>query len=92
MKTIRHGLFETNSSASHSITIFTVDEWANFKDGNLLIDESGKLVPSTPENLSDEDTRDYSAFVNDEMLETAVTEHTTSGGDKIVAVCKYGVN
>ena len=38
MKQVRRGVFETNSSSTHSITICTEDEYEKFKRGELMYD------------------------------------------------------
>ena len=37
MKTIRYGVFETNSSSVHSLTVCTENEYEKFKNGNMLL-------------------------------------------------------
>ena len=36
MKTIRNNVFETNSSSTHSVTIFEAEDYEKFKNGELL--------------------------------------------------------
>ena len=36
MKKVRHGVFETNSSSVHTLTICTEDEYGLYTDGELL--------------------------------------------------------
>lgn len=45
-KQIRQGIFETNSSSTHSLTICSKDEFDAWKRGEVLLDEySAKFVP-----------------------------------------------
>lgn len=44
-KQIRLGVFETNSSSTHSITICSEEEWEGFKDGKLAVNDAGKFMP-----------------------------------------------
>jgi hypothetical protein len=37
MKSIRNGVFETNSSSVHSITIVAKDEYVKWKNGEMLL-------------------------------------------------------
>lgn len=37
MKTIRRGVFETNSSSTHSFTVCTKDEYSKWKNGEVLL-------------------------------------------------------
>lgn len=39
MKTIRRGTFETNSSSTHSISICTISEFEQWKNGGLYYDD-----------------------------------------------------
>lgn len=45
-KQIRFGVFETNSSSTHSMTIATVAEAKGLENGTILIDSDGDLVPA----------------------------------------------
>lgn len=38
MRQVRHNIFETNSSSTHSLTICTKDEYNNWLNGNVLFD------------------------------------------------------
>jgi hypothetical protein len=45
MKTVRIGVFETNSSSTHSMTITTKKEFQAWKNGEVLFDEySGVFI------------------------------------------------
>lgn len=44
MLQIRNGIFETNSSSVHSITICPENDYNKWVNGELYIDESDKLV------------------------------------------------
>jgi len=39
-KQVRRGVFETNSSATHSLTLYKKEEWEKIKNGEGVIDES----------------------------------------------------
>lgn len=88
---IRQGVFETNSSSTHSITIVTEKEWDRFVNGELVLDYR-ELVEVTDENKNDEDFETYEDFSNNEYLEHYITYFTTPSGDKMVAFGKYGYN
>ncbi len=46
MINFRYGIFETNSSSTHSLYFATDKEYKDFKDGNTVLDlYSGKFVP-----------------------------------------------
>lgn len=56
MKVIRAGVFETNSSSTHSICICTQEEFDKWKNGELYYDYySDKLIP--PEKIPLEERR-----------------------------------
>lgn len=42
MRVIRKGVFETNSSSTHSITMCSQDEYDRWKKGEVLLDKSWK--------------------------------------------------
>ncbi len=47
---IRKGLFETNSSSAHTLTVFDKDEWEEFKQGERVIEGhpyNPKLIKTT---------------------------------------------
>jgi hypothetical protein len=50
MKQIRFGVFETNSSSTHSLTICTSEEWEQFLDGKLVLDFDELVEPSKAES------------------------------------------
>ena len=98
---IRYGVYETNSSSTHSITIATKDEFQRFEDGELILcNHNHKLVekkkvckcPEQNEYECEclENYSTYSQFCNHEHLETFEESHTTKSGDEIVVFGKYG--
>ena len=101
MRTVRKGVFETNSSSTHSVTIMSAEDYKRWREEMLYYDEY-KDVLLTKEELCDsvgEEYEDYARynsimtykqFFNDHSLEVDVTDHTTKSGDKIVIICKYG--
>ena len=45
MKSIRRGVFETNSSSTHSITLCSKEDYAAWKKGRMFLDISaGKII------------------------------------------------
>lgn len=68
MKTVRTGVFETNSSSTHSVTIMSKEDYKKWKDGSLLYDfnlnifeteeERSKEVLSHLKSYSDEEYTD----------------------------------
>ena len=35
---VRHGVFETNSSSTHTLTVYNISEWREFEDGKVMLD------------------------------------------------------
>lgn len=86
MKQIRLGIFETNSSSTHSIVICTDEEFEKWKNGELVYDGDKSLIPPTEDNPEYENN--YDEF--GEYAEVCHTEYTTKSGDKINIICSYG--
>lgn len=92
-RVIRRGVFETNSSSTHSITMVSKEEYDKWKNGELLYDNwHDKLVEKTEENCEDEDFKAYDEYFENEYLETFEDKYTTKSGDVIVAFGKYGTD
>ena len=51
MRQIRKGVFETNSSSTHSITICTQKEFNEFKSGLLVLDWKNTLIPASQKTM-----------------------------------------
>lgn len=83
-KQTRVGVFETNSSSTHSLTICTEDDFERFKDGKFM-SRYGELVKPDPE---DENQVAYEDMGSD--LEYFEERFTTPSGDKMVAFGEYG--
>lgn len=103
MKQIRCGVFETNSSSTHSLTICTKNEYESWKNEKLVYDcWNEKLV--LPSTLSEEILNDlacdgeadgayftYKGYTNrDTELASFNTTYTTPKGEKIVVFGEYG--
>ena len=88
MKQIRKGVFETNSSSTHSITICTREDFNKFKSGELVFDCcSEKLAPVDSHDIFY--CKTYKDFFSGD-LETYVEGFVTPSGDEVVAFGKYG--
>lgn len=88
---IRYGVFETNSSSTHSLCICTEDDYDKWVGGQLLYDNwSEKLVGITSENK--ENNYRFKSYDNygRNYLETYTRRFTTPSGDKMVAFGEYG--
>lgn len=94
---IRQGVFETNSSSVHSLTMCSAEDYEKWKKGELVYDRWGrKLVPLTDEikeimvdsgkYYTMEDFDDYEKM----KYETFCEEFTTASGETVVAFGYYG--
>lgn len=92
MKQIRKGVFETNSSSTHSLTICTEDEYEAWKKGEFLLDEwNGKLVKTnTVEENDREDCKTFEQWENNNYMESYFERYTSPSGDKIIVFGEYG--
>ena len=89
---IRHGVFETNSSSTHSICICTKNDYEKWKKGELLYSRwSDELVP-TRERIGDDvyDYKTYEEYEDDYYLEKFTVPFTTPSGDEMIAFGEYG--
>lgn len=88
-KQIRHGVFETNSSSTHSLIICTEEDFEAFRKGKKILDWRDNLV-----DINEKDSDDNGDFrTYDQMGDyfEFYTEHfTTPSGDKMVAFGEYG--
>lgn len=87
-RTIRFGVFETNSSSVHSLTIVDAETYEKFKNGELLMDWDNNFVEPTDENLESDDVKSYEEYGDD--YEWFEKEFITKNGDKVVAFGYYG--
>lgn len=108
MRTVRLGVFETNSSSTHSITICKkedYDKWVNnenvFMDnyGNIHVDEERyqKYLKEKDEQYYNDDnyysSRTFEQYINnDRRLENYHENYTSESGDEIVIFGEYGTD
>ena len=105
MKILRSGIFETNSSSTHSLTICTEEEFEKFKNNELMFDKYNDELIEKPEdydevmNNSDKDSdekrceyEDYIDYNDYEHIDFESFEQhfETPSGDKMVAFGYYG--
>lgn len=130
--TIREGVFETNSSSTHSLIMMEESKFKKWKDGKLFyhedepyiedkkarekfrnyfkkydkhdifytkkeVEEIKKFCADNDIKVGEEDYQNwdyafqtYEYWLQEEELESDVHTYTTPGGEKIVAVAKYG--
>ena len=100
MRQIRCGVFETNSSSTHSITICTEEDYEKFVHGELVYDNWNEELMSRSKAEQDGDGAadgrysDYGSFMSGNTgwscLDTYTEHFTTPSGDKMVAFGTYG--
>ena len=92
MKQIRYGVFETNSSSTHSLTICSDEQYKKFQSGELVLSKwSNDLLPPTFfDNSSEYYTAERFFDGGDNGLETFEDDYTTNGGEIVHAFGMYG--
>lgn len=84
---IRNGVFETNSSSTHSLIICTDEEYRKWKDNKMVLDRDvDRLIPMPGDDELEEDTWRYVKYdeYDDKIdMETFGYDYTTEHGDKI---------
>lgn len=97
-KQIRRGVFETNSSSCHSLTMCMESDYNKWKDGKLAWDRRcDELVPITEEvrksmNNDEGQYLTYEQFNDYDYVEfeTYYESFTTPNGENICAFGYYG--
>lgn len=93
---IRRGVFETNSSSTHSITICTEEDFKKFLDGQMVLDRwFESLVPFEKKSSDPDRFITYDEFSSGEWYhgyeyETYSESFTTPDGHPMVAFGSYG--
>lgn len=97
---IRHGVFETNSSSTHSICIATKSDYDAWRNGELLYDSWNKKLITQEESKvlhlndrffdADEDLQTFEEYNDDWDLEHYTEHYTSESGDEIVIFGEYG--
>jgi len=98
MKQIRRGVFETNSSSTHSLSIVSMEEWEAFKRGELIMNRDSDSLCTMDEYEQSKvkkyfdkwDWQTYDQWCDEGNLEIFTQRATTKSGDEIVAFGKYG--
>lgn len=95
MRQIRRGVFETNSSSTHSISICTKDEFDRFRKNELVYDYyNDRLIKSNPIAIAADSyewgVMTYAQLFDDDELEGYAHDFVTPSGDKMVAFGQFG--
>lgn len=67
---IRRGVFETNSSSTHSLTMCSEEEFEKWKNGEILFDRWGSedfVSPKTMTDLQKNDAKEYYESTRDDF-------------------------
>jgi len=62
MRQIRHGVFETNSSSTHSLTICTEEEFEKWTHGELMFDTYNDELVEVNTKITDEEKEHAKAY------------------------------
>lgn len=91
MRQIRIGVFETNSSSTHTLVVCTDEELEKWKKGEIIYNYIDGFIPSDNSNISS-GGETYEAFMDDEELEIETYNYVTKGKENLTIFCKYGYN
>lgn len=93
---IRYGVFETNSSMTHALTICTEEEYNKWRKGELIYDDWDNKLVEVPADYDEDEDEDwqyqtYGAYQDShEYCEDFKKNFTTPSGDNMVAFGYYG--
>ena len=91
---IRHGVFETNSSSTHSLTMCSEEEYETWKKGDILFDDWCEefVKPCEVKEGYDDRYMNYDRYWDTREMETFEQTYTTKNGERIIAFGEYGFN
>ena len=95
---IRQGVFETNSSSTHALSICTQEEWNKLQSGEYLVNEwsiDQIIDANDPKAINDPDNWKENYITYGELYDTSEYEFfkrhfKTPSGDEMVAWGYYG--
>lgn len=76
---IRRGVFETNSSSTHSITMCTEDAYERWKNGELLFSRDGECFLTREEVIAEIRDNEYYEGPDPAMLKPEDFQEATDG-------------
>lgn len=87
---IRRGVFETNSSSVHTLTMCTDSEYQSWKNGDLIWDTwDDKLVDAVKQDGNECRYKSIKDFYHSDF-ETFHSEYTTPSGEVVHAFGYFG--
>lgn len=98
-KTVRFGMFETNSSSTHCMTMCSQEEYDSWKNGDIIYDRDYDRFVDIAEMDKDDEEADWRYLTYDDVfdwrngkisMETFEAAYTTSKGETVVAFGWYG--
>lgn len=91
MKTIRFGVFETNSSMVHALCLCSPEEFSQFENGELAWDQFKDCLVPVPDDDADEwdDPISYERWEDEDEYYTFKEKHTVNG-QPVIAFGWYG--
>ena len=91
MRQIRIGVFETNSSSTHTLVVCTDEELEKWKKGEMVYEYGEGLIPLDYSNISSEGEV-FEVFMDDDELEIDIHTYVTKEGENLTIFCKHGYN
>lgn len=91
MRQIRIGVFETNSSSTHTLVVCTDEELEKWKKGEMVYEYGEGLIPLDYSNISS-DGEVFEVFMDDDELEIDIHTYVTKEGENLTIFCKHGYN
>ena len=85
MRQIRIGVFETNSSSTHTLVVCTDEELEKWKKGEMVYNYREGFIPS---DSSDGET--FEDFMDEDYLEIDIHTYVTKEEENLTIFCKYG--
>jgi hypothetical protein len=82
---VRFGVFETNSSSTHTLVVCTDEELEKWKKGEIVYNYSEGFIPS---DSSDGET--FEVFMDEDYLEIDIHTYVTKGEENLTIFCKHG--
>lgn len=89
---IRQGVFETNSSSVHSLTMCSKEEYERWEIGELLFDRCSDRFIDANSPEADEDCYTEKEYWDNTDYETFYEEYSTKSGETVVAFGYYGAD
>ena len=88
--TVRAGVFETNSSSTHSLTLVSLEDYEAWERGEKVWDRyNGDLIQKTEETTGSR-YQTCEKYFDNEDFEVFEDRITTKNGDTVVAFGHYG--